>query len=84
MVDATTPRNWSYNPSGWSQRLPIVGLALVGFGIASYLIGVRAEAKVDTEIRTYAKHVVGKTKLLYKLVKPVIAMVCNAILRCAR
>lgn len=31
------PPGWSYNPSAWSQRLPIVGLALVGFAIASYL-----------------------------------------------
>jgi uncharacterized membrane protein len=31
------PLGWSYNPSGWSQRLPLVGLALVGLGIASYL-----------------------------------------------
>jgi hypothetical protein len=31
------PAGWSYNPSGWSQRLPIVGLALIGFGIAAYL-----------------------------------------------
>ena len=31
------PVGWSYNPSGWAQRLPIVGLAMIGFGIASYL-----------------------------------------------
>ena len=31
------PPGWSYNPSSWGQRLPIVGLALVGFAIASYL-----------------------------------------------
>ena len=31
------PRGWSYNPSAWSERWPIVGLALVGFAIASYL-----------------------------------------------
>lgn len=31
------PTGWSYNPSDWSQRLPIVGLALVGFLIALYL-----------------------------------------------
>lgn len=36
---AGTPPRWSgnWNPSAWSQRLPIVGLALVGFGIATYL-----------------------------------------------
>jgi uncharacterized membrane protein len=31
------PPGWDDNPSSWSQRLPIVALAMVGFGIASYL-----------------------------------------------
>lgn len=31
------PPGWGYNPAAWSQRLPIVGLALFGFGIAMYL-----------------------------------------------
>ncbi len=31
------PPGWSYNPASWQQRLPIVGMALVGFGIAMYL-----------------------------------------------
>jgi hypothetical protein len=31
------PPGWDYDPSAWSQRLPIVGLAAVGFGIALYL-----------------------------------------------
>ncbi|WP_242916580.1 vitamin K epoxide reductase family protein [Pontibacter liquoris] len=31
------PPGWSYNPASWGQRLPIVGLALVGCGIATYL-----------------------------------------------
>ena len=31
------PPGWSYNPSSWPQRLPIVGLALVGTAIAVYL-----------------------------------------------
>lgn len=31
------PPGWDYNPAAWSERLPIVGLALVGLGIASYL-----------------------------------------------
>ena len=35
-ADAVPP-GWDYNPAKWSQRLPIVGLALVGFGIATYL-----------------------------------------------
>ena len=32
-----TPPGWSYDPSAWSQRIPIVLLALVGFAIATYL-----------------------------------------------
>jgi len=31
------PPGWDYNPAAWSQRLPIVGAAVVGFGIAMYL-----------------------------------------------
>ncbi|HEX7049117.1 MAG TPA: vitamin K epoxide reductase family protein [Longimicrobiales bacterium] len=31
------PRGWTYNPSSWRQRLPIVGLGVVGMGIAFYL-----------------------------------------------
>lgn len=31
------PPGWSYNPSSWPQRLPIVGLALAGTAIAVYL-----------------------------------------------
>ena len=37
MADSSTPPGWAYNPSSWSQRLPIVALAFVGFGIAMYL-----------------------------------------------
>jgi uncharacterized membrane protein len=33
----TAPPGWSYDPSSWSQRLPLVGAALVGFAIATYL-----------------------------------------------
>jgi uncharacterized membrane protein len=32
-----TPPGWDYNPAAWMQRLPIVGLALVGAAIATYL-----------------------------------------------
>ena len=35
--DQHIPPGWDYNPAKWSQRLPIVGFALVGFGIATYL-----------------------------------------------
>jgi uncharacterized membrane protein len=31
------PPGWTYNPSSWPQRLPIVALALVGFAVATYL-----------------------------------------------
>lgn len=35
--DANIPPGWSYNPASWPQRLPIVGLAVVGFVMAAYL-----------------------------------------------
>ena len=31
------PPGWDYNPASWSQRLPIVVLAMVGVGVATYL-----------------------------------------------
>jgi uncharacterized membrane protein len=31
------PPGWDYNPATWSQRIPIIVLAVVGFGIATYL-----------------------------------------------
>lgn len=31
------PPGWSYSPSSWSQRLPVIALAFVGFFIARYL-----------------------------------------------
>jgi hypothetical protein len=31
------PRGWSYNPSSWTQRAPIIVLALTGWFIARYL-----------------------------------------------
>lgn len=34
---AAVPPGWSYNPSAWSDRIPIALAALVGFGIATYL-----------------------------------------------
>lgn len=37
MTATETPPDWSYNPSTWGQRLPIVAAAIVGFGIATYL-----------------------------------------------
>ena len=41
------PPGWVKNPSAWPERLPIVGLALVGFGIAAYLTAFQYEL-VDT------------------------------------
>ena len=35
--DALIPPGWDYNPAKWSQRIPIVVLALIGFAIAMYL-----------------------------------------------
>lgn len=36
-AETDIPPGWSYNPSTWRQRLPVVALALVGMGIALYL-----------------------------------------------
>ena len=33
------PPGWSYNPSGWAQRLPIIVLAIVGLYVSRYLAG---------------------------------------------
>lgn len=35
--DTHIPPGWVKNPAAWSERLPIVGLALIGLGIAIYL-----------------------------------------------
>lgn len=31
------PPGWDYNPAAWGQRLPVIGLAMLGFLIAGYL-----------------------------------------------
>ena len=36
-MNSPVPPGWSVNPSSWGQRLPIVALAIVGLGIATYL-----------------------------------------------
>lgn len=36
-TEQLVPPGWVKNPSAWPERLPIVGLALVGLGIATYL-----------------------------------------------
>lgn len=35
--DPDLPGGWSYNPSAWSQRIPIIALGFIGMCIASYL-----------------------------------------------
>jgi uncharacterized membrane protein len=37
MVSDDIPPGWTYNPASWPQRLPIIGTAVLGFGIAVYL-----------------------------------------------
>ena len=37
------PVGWSYNPSAWTQRLPIIALALVGLYVSRYLAGYQLE-----------------------------------------
>ena len=37
MTGPDMPRGWSYTPSTWIQRLPIIALAFFGFFIARYL-----------------------------------------------
>ena len=32
-----TPPGWSYNPSAWTQRLPIIALAFIGLYVSRYL-----------------------------------------------
>ncbi len=36
-IPAHAPPGWTTNPSAWRERLPIVGLALVGTAVAGYL-----------------------------------------------
>ena len=37
MTGPDIPPGWSYNPSSWTQRIPIIFLALVGLLVARYL-----------------------------------------------
>jgi nucleoside-diphosphate-sugar epimerase len=37
LTGPTVPPGWSYNPSTWAQRLPIIVLALVGLYVSRYL-----------------------------------------------
>ncbi|MBL0421511.1 NAD-dependent epimerase/dehydratase family protein [Ramlibacter sp. AW1] len=37
LAGPTVPPGWSYNPSDWTQRLPIIWLAIVGLYVSRYL-----------------------------------------------
>jgi uncharacterized membrane protein len=37
MREEEIPPGWNYNPASWSQRIPIIVLAIIGFLIAGYL-----------------------------------------------
>jgi len=37
MTGPQTPPGWTYNPSDWTQRVPIIALALVGLYVSRYL-----------------------------------------------
>jgi nucleoside-diphosphate-sugar epimerase len=37
------PPGWSYNPSDWTQRLPIIALALIGLYVSRYLAAYQLE-----------------------------------------
>jgi nucleoside-diphosphate-sugar epimerase/uncharacterized membrane protein len=37
------PPGWDYNPSSWTQRLPIIGLAVIGLLISRYLAAYQLE-----------------------------------------
>ena len=39
----TVPLGWSYNPSTWSQRIPIIALAFVGLYVSLYLASYQLE-----------------------------------------
>ncbi|RVT90503.1 NAD-dependent epimerase/dehydratase family protein [Sphingomonas crocodyli] len=43
MTGPAIPPGWSYNPSAWTQRLPIILLALVGLLVARYLTAYQLE-----------------------------------------
>ena len=39
LTGPTVPPGWSYNPSDWAQRLPIILLAVLGLYVSRYLAG---------------------------------------------
>ncbi len=43
LIGPTVPPGWSYNPSDWTQRLPIIWLAIVGLYVSRYLAAYQLE-----------------------------------------
>jgi Vitamin K epoxide reductase family len=43
LTGPAVPPGWSYNPSEWTQRLPIIVLALVGLYVSRYLAAYQLE-----------------------------------------
>lgn len=43
MPGPDVPPGWSYNPSGWMQRGPIIAMAFVGFFLSRYLAAYQLE-----------------------------------------
>ncbi len=43
LTGPTIPPGWSYNPSAWTQRVPIIVLALVGLYVSRYLAAYQLE-----------------------------------------
>jgi len=43
MDGGDVPPGWSYNPSTWGQRAPIIGLAMVGFAVSRYMAAFQLE-----------------------------------------
>jgi len=39
LMGPDTPPGWTYNPSAWTQRIPIIATALLGLTVARYLAG---------------------------------------------
>jgi nucleoside-diphosphate-sugar epimerase len=39
----TVPPGWSYNPSDWTQRLPIIVMAIIGLYVSRYLAAYQLE-----------------------------------------
>lgn len=56
----TIPKGWSYSPSDWFQRLPVIVLAVVGLLISRYLTGYQLETIDQVWEPFFSGSVVGK------------------------